>query len=70
MGPKDAARATTGARESSVIAVLGLVSVVAGGAVAYFAERFPAQVEALETGAGVLLLGGFALWGSALPILV
>ena len=53
-----------------MIAVLGLVSVVAGGAVAYFAERFPAQVEALETGAGVLLLGGFALWGSALPILV
>ena len=70
MGPKDAARVTTGARESSVIAVLGLVSVVAGGVVACLAERFPAQIEALETGAGVLLLGGFALWGSALPILV
>ena len=68
MEPKDAARVAT--RESSVIAVLGLVSVVAGGAVAYLAERFPAQIEALETGAGILLLGGFGLWGCALPILV
>jgi hypothetical protein len=53
-----------------VVAVLGFVSVVAGAAVAYLAERFPTQIEALETGAGVLLLGGFALAGSALPILV
>ena len=53
-----------------MIAVLGLVSVVAGGAVASLAARFPAQIEALETGAGILLLGGFALWGCALPILV
>lgn len=50
-----------------MIAALSLLSVIAGAASAYFAERFPVHVEALETGAGVLLIGGLALLGSALP---
>lgn len=53
-----------------MVGVLGLLSVATGTAVAYLAERFPAQIEALETGAGVLLIGGFALASSALPIIL
>jgi hypothetical protein len=41
-----------------------------GGAVAYLAERFPTQIEALQTGAGVLLIGGVALTTAGLPILL
>jgi len=52
-----------------VVAVLGLVSVVTGTAVAYLAERFPVRTEALETGAGVLLLCGFAVTSFALPMI-
>lgn len=37
---------------------------------AYVADRFPAQIQALETGAGFLLIGGFALAGCALPIVL
>lgn len=51
-----------------MIAATSLVSVVLGAAIAYFADRFPAYTEALETGAGVLLIGGFALLGSGLPV--
>jgi hypothetical protein len=31
---------------------------------------FPAKAEVLETGAGVLLIGGLALLGSALPVIL
>ena len=51
-------------------AILGLLSVVTGTVIACMAERFPAQIEALETGAGLLLMSGFALTGFALPALV
>jgi hypothetical protein len=47
--------------------VAGLLIAVAGGGVSYLAERFPTHIEALQTGAGFLLLGGFALIGCALP---
>jgi hypothetical protein len=53
-----------------VVAILGLLSVVTGAAVAYLAKRFPAHIEALETGAGALLIGGLALGSSALPIII
>lgn len=53
-----------------MIAVISLVSVVLGAVVAYAAERYPAHIEALETGAGVLLVGGFALLGSGLPVVL
>jgi hypothetical protein len=51
-----------------MIGAICLMSVAAGSALAYFAERFPAHVEALETGGGVLLVGGLALLGAAMPI--
>jgi hypothetical protein len=51
-----------------MIGVASLVSVMLGAGIAYAADRFPAHVEALETGAGVLLIGGFALLGSALSV--
>jgi len=52
-----------------VAAVLGLVTVLTGSAVAYLGERLPAHIEALETGAGVLLLCGFAVASFALPMI-
>jgi len=51
-------------------AVAGLFTVTGGAAVAYLAARFPAYIEAIETAAGVLLLGGFALMGCALPAMI
>jgi len=50
-----------------MVAAFSLISVVLGASIAYAAERFPGHVEALETGAGILLIGGFALLGAALP---
>ena len=47
----------------TMIGIAGLLSVMAGGVVAYVAERFPAHIEALETAAGVLLIGGFRARG-------
>ena len=52
-----------------MVAVRGLVSAVIGTAVAYLAERFPLRTEALETGAGILLLCGFAVASLALPMI-
>jgi len=59
-----------GLRESAVIGILGLLSVMTGAVVAYLAKRFPAHIEALETGAGALLLGGLALASSGLPVIL
>jgi hypothetical protein len=50
-----------------MVGALSLIGIVAGVAAAYFAERFPAHIEAVETGAGALLIVGLALLGSALP---
>ena len=38
--------------------------------IAYLAKRFPAHIEALETGAGALLLGGLALASCGLPVIL
>jgi hypothetical protein len=59
-----------GPRENTVVGILGLLSVLTGAAVAYLAKRFPAHVEALETGAGALLIGGLALASCALPVII
>ena len=59
-----------GLRESAVIGILSLLSVISGCAIAYLAKRFPAHIELLETGAGALLLGGLALASSALPVIL
>lgn len=53
-----------------MIGIAGLLSAMAGGAIAYFAERFPAYLEALETAGGLLVIGGFALATYALPAII
>ena len=50
-----------------MLGAISLASVILGAATAYVADRFPARVEALETAAGVLLICGLVLLGSALP---
>ena len=50
-----------------MVGIFSLISVTAGAGAAYVAERFPTRAEAIETGAGFLLIGGFALIGAALP---
>ena len=53
-----------------MFAAAGSFSVIAGAVVACLSERFPAHCEALQTGAGVLLVAGFALAGCALPAIM
>ncbi len=53
-----------------MLGVASFISVVLGAAAAAVAERFPAYVETIETGAGVLLIGGIALAGSFLPVVL
>jgi hypothetical protein len=57
-------------REGSMIGALSLIGTLLGTAAAYFSERFAAHSEAIETGAGILLIGGLALLGSALPAIL
>ena len=59
-----------GSWENVVVGILGLLSVMTGAAFAYSAKRFPAHIEALETGAGALLLSGLALTSCGLPIII
>jgi hypothetical protein len=51
-------------------AALGLVVVMFGALSAYRASRSPAGAKAIETAAGILMIAGFALIGSALPMVV
>ena len=53
-----------------MVGILGLLSVATGAVIACLAKRFPAHVEALETCAGALLLGGLALASSGLPVIL
>jgi len=53
-----------------MLGAVGMIIAALGACIACMAERFPAHVEALETGAGFLLIGGFALTGCALPTLL
>jgi hypothetical protein len=53
-----------------MLAMISLLTVMLGAATAAVAGRFPPHVEALETGAGVLLIGGLALLGTALPVML
>jgi hypothetical protein len=48
----------------------GLFIATIGTIAACLARRFPAYMEAVETAAGFLLLGGFALMGCALPAMI
>jgi hypothetical protein len=49
-----------------MIAVLSAISMVLGAAVAYMANGYPRHREIIETAAGILLIGGFALLGYGL----
>jgi hypothetical protein len=50
--------------------MLSLTSLAFGAAIASMADRFPTHTELLETSAGALLIGGLALLGSALPVIL
>jgi hypothetical protein len=49
-----------------MIAGLSTISLMLGTAIAYSASSYPKHQEAVETLAGLLLLGGLALMGYAL----
>jgi hypothetical protein len=53
-----------------MIGVAGLLSVIVGATVAYASDRYPAYIEALETAAGLLVFGGFAVAGYALSTFI
>lgn len=48
---------------------MSVLSVSLGAAVARYAERLPARTELLEMIGGILLIGGFAATGCALPFI-
>jgi len=50
-----------------VSGIVNLINGTFGAVMASIAGRLPARAEAIETGAGFLLIGGFMLIGSALP---
>lgn len=49
-----------------MIAAFSTISMVLGAAIAYMANRYPQHREIIETVAGILLIGGFAMLGYAL----
>ncbi len=49
-----------------IIAKISAISFVLGATVAYLANRYPGYREAIETVAGVLLIGSLGLLGYAL----
>lgn len=53
-----------------MLGFVGLIKMTFSAAMAYAAERLPARTEMIETCAGFLLIGGLALIGSALPIVL
>jgi hypothetical protein len=53
-----------------MLAIIGILSVLSGAVLACTSRRFPAHVRAIEIGAGVLLMCGFALASCALPVML
>jgi len=53
-----------------MLAAAGLLNVITGVTAACLARRWPAHAQRIETAAGALLLGGFALVGWAMPAMV
>jgi len=53
-----------------MLGIVSLIKATFGAVTAYVAERLPARTEMIETCVGFLLIGGFALIGSALPIVL
>ena len=50
-----------------MVALVSIISLALGIALACMAERYPAHIAMLERGGGTLMLAGLALAGSALP---
>jgi hypothetical protein len=50
-----------------VTSLFCIVSLLSGGTLAYVGHRFPRQTKMLETSGGLLVVGGLALLGAALP---
>jgi cytochrome c biogenesis protein CcdA len=53
-----------------MLAVTGILSVLAGSALASSSRRFPTHGRAIEVGAGFLLIIGLALTSCALPAML
>jgi len=53
-----------------MVAVVGILGILSGAALASTSRRFPAHVRAIEIGAGVLLISGLALTSCALPTIL
>jgi hypothetical protein len=53
-----------------MLAAAGVLGVMAGMTSAYLARWLPSRGQAIETVAGLMLLGGFALVGSAMPVIL
>jgi hypothetical protein len=53
-----------------MLAAVGILSVLGGAVLASTSGRFPAHVRAIEIGAGLLVICGFALASCALPIML
>lgn len=53
-----------------MVGAMSLIGIVLGTAAACCADRFPTHAETIQTSAGVLLIGGLALLGSALPMVL
>ncbi len=51
-------------------AIFGLAIVIFGALTAYLSGRRPGEAQGVETAAGMLVIAGFALIGSALPVMV
>lgn len=50
-----------------MISFFSIASLISGGALAYAGNRFPRRTIMLETYGGILVVGGLALLGAALP---
>jgi hypothetical protein len=53
-----------------MLGAAGVLGVMAGMASSFLAKWSPARAEAVQTAAGIMLLGGFALVGWALPVMM
>jgi hypothetical protein len=53
-----------------MLGAAGVFGVMAGMAGSFFASWLPARAETIQTVAGIILLGGFALVGWAMPVMM
>lgn len=53
-----------------MLGAAGVIGVMAGMAGSFLATWVPARAQAVQTAAGIMLLGGFALIGWAMPVMM